>query len=246
MKTLPYELDDGVAAEGAIGLIVLQTDETLEPELRGVFAGGVSLYHSRIPCGRAVTVETLAQMRADLPAAAALLPPGCPFRAIGYGCTSGATVIGPQEVAGLVRRHHPNVPVTDPLSAVIAALSHLDARRIGFLTPYSETVTSAMRGRLEAAGFEIASMGSFAQEQDRLVARITEAAVLEGIREVGTVACDAVFVSCTNLRSLGILARAEGALGRPVVSSNLALAWHLHVLAGLDWKERAPGRLFAP
>ena len=246
MQILPYELDHGAGITAAIGLIVLQTDETLEPELRGMFSDpGIALYHSRIPFAPEVTPKTLSAMRNDLPTAAALLPPGCPFRAIGYGCTSGATMIGPDAVAELVHRQHPGAAVTEPLSAAIASLHHLGARRLGFLTPYSEGVTAVLRARLEEAGFEIAAMASFNQEEDRLVARISEASVLEGIREVGMAACDAVFVSCTNLRTFGIISRAEGALGKPVVSSNLALAWHLHVLAGLDYAGQGPGRLFA-
>jgi len=246
VKALPYELDEGAGAKAAIGLIVLQTDETLEPELRGMFAGkGVAIYHSRIPFAPEVTADTLEDMRKHLPVAAALLPPGCPFKAIGYGCTSGAIQIGPDAVVELVQRHHPGAAVTDPLSAVIASLEHLGAQRIGFLTPYSEGVTAVMRARLEAAGFEIAATASFLQEEDRLVARIAEASVMEGIRDVGSGDCDAVFVACTNLRTFGIIGRAEGALGKPVVSSNMALAWHLHVLAGLNPAGQGPGRLFA-
>jgi maleate isomerase len=45
--------------------------------------------------------------------------------------------------------------------------------------------------------------------------------------------CDAVFVSCTNLRVAEIAEEAERRIGRPVLSSNLALAWHMLTLAGL-------------
>ena len=41
-----------------------------------------------------VTPQTLAQMQTDLPIAARLLPQAFAFDAIGYGCTSGATIIG--------------------------------------------------------------------------------------------------------------------------------------------------------
>ena len=44
-------------------------------------------------------------MAPELTRSAALLPPG--LSAVGYGCTSGATVIGPAEVARRVRRRIP-------------------------------------------------------------------------------------------------------------------------------------------
>ena len=47
---LSFKSDGGYGAGPAIGVVVLSTDETLEPELRQVTAQtGVSLYHSRIP-----------------------------------------------------------------------------------------------------------------------------------------------------------------------------------------------------
>ncbi|MFT5000742.1 MAG: maleate isomerase, partial [Planctomycetota bacterium] len=63
-----YSLDDGLAGAAALGLIVLKTDETMEVELRGVFAAAnVACYHTRIPSHPLVTSETLAQMEKDLP-----------------------------------------------------------------------------------------------------------------------------------------------------------------------------------
>jgi maleate isomerase len=66
--------------------------------------------------------------------------------------------------------------------------------------------------------------------------------------ELGRGACDAVFVSCTNLRTFGILPQAEDQLGKSVVSSNQALCWHLLRLSGIgpDHPEGAlgPGQLY--
>ena len=54
----------------------------------------------------------------------------------------------------------------------------------------------------------------------------------------------AVFVSCTSLRTFGIVADLEAELGGPVVSSNQALAWHLHRLAGVQDALPGFGTLF--
>jgi maleate isomerase len=192
-----------------------------------------------------VTPETLARMREDLPRTAALLPKSARLDVIGYACTSGSTVIGPDTVARLVRSAHPGVSVTNPLSAVMAACDALQVRRLGFVTPYVAEVSGAMRAALEHHGLEIGAFGSFEQSEEAVVARIAPRSVLEAIvgvgREPGT---EAVFVSCTNLRSFEVIDEAEQRLGKPVISSNLAFVWHMRRLAGLTGAGSAPGRLF--
>ena len=229
-----YELDQGYGGAAKLGLIVLSTDETLENEARQVLAGqDVSLVHTRIRAEADVTPERLKMMETRLPEAAALLPEG--LTTVGYACTSASTVIGPARVAELVRKSHSDVAVTDPISAVIAALKALNAKRIAFVSPYVKEVIAPMRALLEAQGIETVLELSFDQEEDRKVARIAEESTLEAVEKAAkSASCDAIFVSCTNLRTFGILQEAERRAGCPVVSSNQALVWHLLKLAKLD------------
>lgn len=243
---LDFALDGGAARTAALGVIVLQSDESLEPELRQLHLGdGVALFHSRIPSSDEVTPDTLAQMADALPAAAALLPAAAGFRAIAYGCTSGATVIGPERVAEMIRGHHPGVPCTDPMTALIAACRALGVSRLALLTPYVESVSAAMRAYLESQGIEIVQFASFEQKDEAVVARISEDSVQSALLAFDPTGCDAVFTSCTNLRSFSIIDTTEAQLGVPVLSSNLALGWHLMQLAGLATEGAGPGRLFA-
>ncbi len=246
--TLSYETDGGSGALARLGLILLQVDETLENEARQVLGPGVACYHSRVASRSEVTPEALTEMEADLPRAAALLPRAAKLDAIGYACTSGATVIGTEVVAAIVRKVHPQSAVTDPVTAAIAALRALGAMRIGFLTPYVPAVSSAIRTLLERSGFEIAGFASYEQKEEMTVARIRETSTLSAILELGATDCDAVFASCTNLRTFSIIDDAETVLGKPVISSNQALLWHMLRLAGVnaDSEEgrRGPGALF--
>ena len=246
MAEFEIRSDMGCAGATALGLIVLKTDETMEVELRGVFASArTACYHARIPSHALVTPETLAEMERDLPKTADLLPPGTSFGAIGYGCTSGAVVIGPDNVAQAIHQIHPRANVTDPITAVMAALHRVGARKIGLVTPYLAEVTREMRALLESQGFEITQVMAFGESQDRLIARISESTTLEAIKRVGASDCDAVFTSCTNLRSFGILAQAEALIGKPVISSNQALGWHMLKLAGVPFAGCGPGQLFS-
>ena len=240
-----YELDAGAGRGLQLGLIVLSTDETLEYEARRGLAGReANLLHTRIPAQAEVTPEDLATMAARMTESARLLPQG--LDAVAYGCTSGATVIGPDRVAALIREAHPGVPVTDPMSAVIKALRALEARRIAMVTPYVEAVTHPMRAHMADHGIETVRALNFGESTDRTVARITERSTERAILEAGAEGgVDAVFVSCTNLRSFGIIETAEARLGLPVISSNSALMWHLLGLAGQDGTGWGPGQLYA-
>ena len=240
-----YELDEGAGGGLRLGLIVLSTDETLESEARRVLAGHeANLLHARIPARTEVTPADLATMAEAMTATAALLPRG--LCAVAYGCTSGATLIGPDRVAALIREAHPGVPVTDPMSAVIKALRALQVRRIAMVTPYVEAVAQPMRAHLAAHGIETVRALNFGEKTDRTVARITERSSERAILAAGAEGgIDAVFTSCTNLRSFGIIEAAESRLGLPVISSNSALMWHLLGLAGQDGTGWGPGRLHA-
>lgn len=244
-NTMKYEIDEGAGGGCRLGLILLSTDETLEYEARQVLAGqSVNLLHARIPAQAHVTPEDLEMMAGEMTGTAARLPDG--LRAVAYACTSGATVIGPRRVQDLVQLAHVDVPVTDPMSSVIAGLGALGVKRIALVTPYVPEVTAPMSAYLAEHGIEVVSEVSFGQSEDWTVARITEgstrAAMLEAGRAPGV---EAVFASCTNLRTFGVIGAVEAELGLPVVSSNQALLWHLLSLGGIKAQGWGPGRLFA-
>lgn len=245
--TYETESDD---ARLRFGLIILQADEIIEGEFPSLLAPDgqadtIRLHVSRVPSGREVTPETLAAMEAALPAAVRLLPHEVPFDAIAYACTSGATVIGEDRVAEIIRSVRPGVAVSNPLTAAKAALTALGVRRLGFVTPYVASVSSALRDNLAAAGFETVSFGSFEVAVEGIVARMTPETILEAIVRVGEAGdCDGVFAACTNLRAAGIIEAAEARLGKPVITSNLALAWHMLRLAGNAGAPPGHGRLF--
>ena len=243
---LQHKTDSGLGARANIGIIVLRTDQTLEHEFRTLLnLEGVALYHSRIANEMEVTKEMLAKMEADLPIAAALLPASFNFDVIGYGCTSGATIIGEEQVEKAIQVSHPEIPTSNPLTACKAALSALRIKRIAFLTPYVSGITTMMRDNLLENGFEVSSTGSFFESDDFVVGRISAESILESIEKVGTRDdCEGVFVSCTNLRVASIISVAEDKLGKPVTSSNHALAWHLLRLAGIQDCPENAGRLF--
>lgn len=62
IETLDFETDAGLGQKARIGLIVLQTDQTIEHEFARLIPGeGTALYHARIPNAMEVPPETLRQ-----------------------------------------------------------------------------------------------------------------------------------------------------------------------------------------
>jgi maleate isomerase len=198
-----------------------------------------------VPCAHEVTPEHLTETKVALPAAVDLLPRGVAFDAIAFACTSGATILGEAAVEAAVHQVRPGVAVSNPLSAVKAACRSLGLSRIAFVSPYVAAVSQAMRDALSAAGIETAVFGSFEAADDRIVASISPASILEAVLKVGaSPESDGVVVACTNLRAAGVVEEAEARLGKPVVTSNQALAWHMLRLSGSQEALPGRGRLF--
>ena len=245
VASAPYVVEDEDARSPTLGLVVLQAEETIEDEFRDYLRDrSVILHHTRIPSGEAVTHDTLTAMEADLGAAIGLFPVGANFDVIGYACTSASSVIGEDRVASLITSARPGVRPTNPATAAKAGLRALGIQRIAVLTPYNVAVTGDIVKMFEVGGFDVAGVTTFDEEVEANVARITSQSILEAAVVAGEGSdTEAVFISCTNLRCAGMIAAAEERLGKPVLSSNLSLLWHMLTLAEIETKEIAESRL---
>lgn len=245
-ENLPFEVGAGFGTAARFGLIVLETDQTVEAEFRELLPQeGIALHCTRMHNEASITPETLAQLRDGLTETTALLPPGVTLDAIGFACTSGTIMIGEDTVAELIRAGRPSRAVTEPVTAALAAFQALDVKRIALLTPYARSVNTALRDALWQRGIEVVAMGSFSEPDDTVVVRIEAKSVEAAAINIGSHPdAEAVFISCTSLRAASIIANAERALGKPVTSSNHALAWHMLRASGIDRALPERGRLF--
>ena len=229
---LTHSLDDLYEQTKPMGLIVLKTDETVEPEFHHYFADHPApLFVSRIQNADAVTVETLGAMKADMTKSAALLP-NQSFSVIGYACTSASSVIGSDAVEALVKKGVTTPHVTNPLRAAIACAADRGVSKFALVSPYIETVNAPLRAAFADAGISTDVFGSFEEGNDPDVVRISVSSVVDaGVALGSDPDVDAVFLSCTNLRTLQAIPLIETQIGKPVLSSNQALAWHMQKLA---------------
>jgi maleate isomerase len=244
---IPFELDGGIAPRAALGLVVLATDHTVEHEWRQMLGGldGVGFYEARLHNAPEITPEKLREMEKDIARTAALILPAERLDVLAFGCTSGTIAIGEEQVFARLREARPGIRCTTPITAALAGMKALGCRRVALLTPYIDRINRMMRDWLQARGLQVPVMGSFNHENDNEVARIDAASIEKAILDLGRhEAVDAVFVSCTSLRVAALVERTEAALGKPVTSSNHAMAWHALRLAGYRDKVPGFGRLF--
>lgn len=243
MSAFPYTLQEDALPR--LGLIVLQVDETVEQDFRRLFAPEVAQIHvSRIPSGAELTPDSIAGMKTALPDAARLLPSARPLDVVGYACTSGTTLIGAARVRDLILQSTRTQAVSDPLSAALAHCRALGLERIGIVSPYIASVAEPIRAAFEAAGFMVPDRLSFGEEIEARVARIAPASIADAARTLARrTALDGIFLSCTNLRTLGLLEPLARELGLPVLSSNQCLAWHMAKLSGVALPATLKGSL---
>lgn len=174
-----------------------------------------------------------------------LILPGMELDVVAYGCTSASMVLGEQTVFDRIHEARPGVACTTPITAAFAAFDAFGARNIAVLTPYRDDVNRRVRSYIERRGYRVAAFGSFNEENDNVAARIELGSIRSAAVELGRVeGVDAVFVSCTSIRLATVAREVEAELGKPVTSSNHAMAWHCLRLAGIGDPQPQFGRLF--
>jgi maleate isomerase len=244
MRSFPSLSDGGPTRHGAIGLVALATDHVCELDLRQIIPQDrLPLYVGRIGFAPEITVATLGAMRDGITAAASLILAGGRLDVLAYGCTSGTMVIGEDEVFARLRAARPGIACTTPPTAALAALKALGARRIAVLTPYTEGVNRRVRDYFTGRGLAIAAFGAFDKESDVEIAAIAPASIVAAARALDAPDVEAIFLSCTGMRGLAVIEELEAMLGKPVIASNQAMAWHALRLAGYDAPLAGFGRL---
>ena len=224
-----------------LGLIVPSWNTVMEYEVQRMAGGAMSVHAARIP-HTADTEENLLWLGTQAPGAAALLS-HAKVDVICYGCAAGGFLKGPVEDQALGNKiaEATGIPVAVSSSAVADALRALGAARVSLASPYAPWLNERLRQYLTAAGFEVMAMqGLDTQNHSAVTTERIEAL----ITEVDRPDAQAIFVSCSNFPTLGIIESLERKLGKPIVASNQASMWKMLRLMGDRRALPGAGRLF--
>lgn len=178
---------------------------------------GTQLSHESL-LGMIGSVERAARDLADLRPAVML-----------YGCMTGTFLAGHAlhaDMGDRIRRVT-GIPGITTATAVLEALHTLRAKRVFMVSPYPAHINEQEVEFLAYHGITVTRWDSFLHEDSLQNVRKTSAETADLVlRNKGRLEqADAVFISCTNLKSMDQLARLETELEVPVVSSNSATLW---------------------
>lgn len=242
---LSTAFDAGRHHRAKLGFVLLATEQTIEDDMALLRPDGVGVHFARVPIPDSITVESLAAQVDHLaPAARTLLPDGS-LDVICYACTSGSLVLGETRVHDELRKGAPSTKTTSLISAVIAALRFVNAKRISVATPYLDEINAREADYLKAAGFDVLRIEGLNIEKDSDMVRLRPEYLEDFAASVDQPEAEALFISCGALRSLEIIERLEKRLNKPVICSNQAMMWHCLRLAGLNDQIAGYGQLFA-
>lgn len=233
--------------KGRIGLLVLDSDLTIEPDLRRVLPEGIETHAARVIYPRRVTAENLEIAANGAVSAVEQLLPVRPS-VIAWACTSGSFYGGKAGNARLNARlaEAAGIPVTTASTALAAALAELGIKRPAVGSAYSPAVNERLALYLRECGMEPAAMRGIHQGEldDYELQDVEEEQVADFARDLARTDCDAVVLSCTGLPTMRIVNKLESAIGRPVITSNLAVLWHCFKLAGFTMRPELDCQLF--
>lgn len=244
IESFEIELGHGLGWRARIGMIALASGMSGEEEMHRLLPRDeVLLLTTRVANKNSIVMTTLAEMERDMTRAAATLLPEERLDVMIYCCTSGTIAMGEAAVTELIRRVKPEIAVTTPFTGVVAACRALGLRRLAMLAPYTREVTQAMRDHLGAKGLDLVRTATFGLALDSEICRVDPAVIRDAALAVDCLEAEAVFICCTGLRAADIIEELEATLGKPVLTSNQALAWHALRLAAYPDPVGGFGRL---
>lgn len=241
----PYDVvfDDGRHPRGKLGFVLLATEQTVTDDMIRICPADVGVHIARVDSPDSITNVSLSAIAPELTRAARTLLPDGSLDVVSYACTSGSLVLGQERVEELLRAGNPNARPSSIIAAVIRALSAISARRIVVATPYLDEVNTTEKDYLEQRGFEVLAIQGLNLEKDSDMIRVAPAFLLEMAAGLDRPDADAIFISCGALRSVDIIEDLEKKTGKPVITSNQALAWDALRLAGIDDRIDGFGKL---
>ena len=233
-------------ARARMGLMVPSGNAVCEAELHAMLPPGVVALITRLEL-RGSSEAELSKMLNRLEEASSLLADARPD-ILGFHCTAVST-FAPDRAAEIPARISATsgLPAVTTADAILAALGALGAKRILLTTPYIAAVHEREIGFLAAHGCTVMGGDMMGINTNAEMARIPPEAIAAQAREAAkaTPGADACFISCTAIRSAGVIATLEAELGIPVITSNQVMAWHMLRRLELQDQPRGFGRLMA-
>jgi len=228
------------------GMIVPSPNVVIEPEFYSLGLEEVGFYSSRV-LHTTCTPEKLKEM-GNLVQRAVLELSTARVNAILYACTSGSLINGLEWEKNLTHElsKSSGIPVITTFGSVKNALQFMNISKIHMFTPYIDEINKKEKHMLEKSGIEVLIVKGLNITNSVEIAEVEPEFILnESIklyRKNSEV--QAIFLSCTNLRTFSIIGQLEKQTGVPAITSNQASLWALLRLMKIEKSITVIGKLF--
>jgi maleate cis-trans isomerase len=232
-----------------LGLIVPPTNTVNEAEWARMTPEGVTVHVARMPLHADTTSESGRKaLYADVKLATTELAKASPD-VIAYACTAGSMVT-PLDTLTRYMEEVSGVPAVATAPALVYACRELGATQIALATPYHDALNEHEAQFLAANGIATVrvrglGIGAGGPQEYVRIARVPKDQVFEHCRAADAPDAQCMVVSCTDFAAMEAIPRLEAALGKPVVSSNLATFWRALRTAGIEDRISGFGTLLA-
>jgi len=216
----------------------------MEQEFRAMLPPDMSVHTARIRLQKVVVAELL-KMKKDIKDEAVKLA-DADVDVIGFGCTTGSLVAGhgyDDKIVEIIEKTTGKLAVATA-GAVVQALKALGLSSVSVVTPYTDVLNRLERQFLEQNGFQVDRIAGLNLVDNLKIAEVKPRTLLKLVREVDSSRADGIFISCTNLHTIAMIARLEESLKKPVVSSNTATLWAMLGKVGKSLQTNKYGKLF--
>jgi maleate isomerase len=226
----------------------MASSTVMEPEMYAMAPPGVSIHTSRVTLPD-VTVEGIdAMMRSPELEQAVRLAAQAPLDVLVFGGTSASFLHGSAWDRELISRMEAwsglTGRCTTTSTASLQALHQVGAGPISLATPYVTPVLDRACSFFSENDHPVVASRGLGITDDHALADVPLETVYEMCRQVDSPDASALFISCTNLRSVGVIEALEQELAKPVVSAVQASLWHALQLAGVTREVSGYGTLF--
>lgn len=223
-------------SRAVVGVAVPQANPIVEPEMSALLPTGVSMLVTRLQGSRSDSRNRLIDYLTNLEASLDMYDTA-QLQVAGYACTGSSYLVGLEAESRALEKagERFGYPIISSSQAIRDALAHLGAKKIALFAPYPAWLTEASCAYWAACGLTVTSHLSMPLDttDTRNIYQTRTPMVMDAFERLEWQNADAILLSGTGMPTLRAIGEIHRRTGKPVVSSNLCLAWALAARVGL-------------
>jgi maleate isomerase len=216
------------APSGLIGVAAPQANPTVEPEMARLVPRDFAVIATRLTGNPSTPQNKLVEYLDNLGNSLRAFD-NAPLDIVGFACTGTSYLIGTEQeelrIAQFSRQF--GYPIVTCAQAVRQALRHLGVDRISLIAPYPAWLAEASQKYWESSGLTVTSMSAvdLPSNDTRHVYGLGSVDVVEAARRMDMTSSGALLITGTGVPTLGAIKPVSAFYDRPILTSNLCLAW---------------------